>query len=467
MTASGARPRLRRLATAIAAAVFAGTATVTTDAAALTNAAAAGPDGPRGIDVARYQHGGSLSWPAVRRDGVRFAFVKATESDSYVNPYYSSDDTRARRAGIYTGAYHFAQPSVGSAGDQARYFVSQGGSFHQQGDLPPVLDLEQANGLGVRQLRGWVRRWLATVESLTKRKPLIYTSPSFWSVYMGNTAEFTKYRLWVANYNVDQPTVPGAWPRWTFWQWTSTGRVDGISGDVDVNAFQGSRDQLSSLANDGPAPAAPAAQSSSTSLVGSAHAINRGNPLTMSGQLVGNAQALAGLPVTVYRRMDPLGSWEEITTLTTARDGRYRLRLRPARSADYQARYGGVATSVYTASSSAVTTVSVRKPTVTTLAADPSDLPVGGGPVLLSGTVQTRSGDGVVGLPVRVLARPDGAAGWTQVATAITLANGSYEATVTPAQSTEYKSVFPRTNDYSASESDRVRVAVAVPFPLS
>lgn len=140
--------------------------------------------------------------------------------------------------------------------------------------------------------------------------------------------------------------------------------------------------------------------------------------------------------------------------------------MRPARSADYQARYGGVATSVYTASSSAVTTVSVRTPTVTTLAADPSDLPVGGGPVLLSGTVQTRSGDGVVGLPVRVLARPDGAAEWAQVATATTLGNGSYEATVTPAQSTEYESVFSRSNDYSASESERVRVSVAVPFPV-
>lgn len=58
-----------------------------------------------------------------------------------------------------------------------------------------------------------------------------------------------------------------------------------------------------------------------TSLVGSAHAINRGNTVTLSGQLVGNGQALAGLPVTVHRRVGALDSWQEVTTLTTTRDG--------------------------------------------------------------------------------------------------------------------------------------------------
>lgn len=69
-----------------------------------------------------YQHGGSLSWPAVRRDGVRFAFVKATESDSYVNPYplLRRGDALAEIAGSREVIESLA------ADDEAHYGVSTG-----------------------------------------------------------------------------------------------------------------------------------------------------------------------------------------------------------------------------------------------------------------------------------------------------------------------------------------------------
>ena len=236
------RTRLRSLATK----VVAGTAAV---ASLLGGAAYA--DTP-GIDVSKWQHDGpttSLNWEKVRADGVTFTFIKATEAANYTNPWFAGDWEGAHRAGVYRGAYHFARPSVGSAARQARYFVHQAGTFAGRGVLPPVLDLESTGGLGVASLREWTRTWLQTVTRLTGRKPIIYTSPYFWESALGNASNFTDYRLWIAHYGTTHPRVPGGWKTWTFWQRSSTGRISGISGAVDINRFNGTHAQLAALAH--------------------------------------------------------------------------------------------------------------------------------------------------------------------------------------------------------------------------
>lgn len=206
-----------------------------------------------GSDVASWQHPhhASIAWHAVRSQGHRFVFIKATEGSGYVNPYFRRDWRGSAHAGIYRGAYHFARPSnnLHSAVVQAHRFVRFAGKAHGRGDLPPTLDLEATGGLRPARLIAWTRTWLHTVTRLTGRRPMIYSYHYFWKHAMHHTRAFRHYRLWGASYDRAPTTFGSAWSNWTFWQFTARGRVHGIRGRTDVNVFHGSLSRLQALAN--------------------------------------------------------------------------------------------------------------------------------------------------------------------------------------------------------------------------
>lgn len=215
-----------------------------------------------GVDVASYQHpnGAPINWNQVRAAGHSFAYVKATESTTYTNPFFKDDWPGIGNAGLLRGAYHYAQPTwpMSTAVDQARYFVSKTGSMNGGGDLPPMLDLEDTDtNLTSGQIVEWSRIWLGEVERLTGRRPIIYTGRWYWSGYLGSNLGLNDYRLWLSDYNGQSaPTHTIAGWNWTIWQFTSTGSVPGIVGNVDVNRFCCSDANLHALAGPGPNAAA-------------------------------------------------------------------------------------------------------------------------------------------------------------------------------------------------------------------
>ena len=197
-----------------------------------------------GIDISHWQ--GTINWASVASAGKKFAFMKATEDINYTDPTYTSNRASARAAGLSVGAYHFAQPSTtaGNGAAQADYFVN--GAAPASGDLLPVLDLERSNGLTPAQLTTWVKDFLGRVYTRLGVRGIIYCSPSFWKTYMGDTGWFASNGytiLWVAHWTASSsPTVPAAnWggKSWTFWQYTSSGTVPGISGRVDLDRYNG------------------------------------------------------------------------------------------------------------------------------------------------------------------------------------------------------------------------------------
>jgi GH25 family lysozyme M1 (1,4-beta-N-acetylmuramidase) len=209
-----------------------------------------------GPDVAVYQHpnGAAIDWRAVRNDGRSFTFIKSTEGTTYTNPYFASDWKAAGAAGLYRGSYHYARPSAtaGSAKAQADYFASALGDLSLPGTLPPVLDLENNGQLSVAALRTWVSTFLSEVQARTQRVPMIYTYPSFWNNQMGASTDFHQYPLWIAHYTTGSPNIIG-WPRYTFWQYTSTATVGGITttGHTDLSTFNGTALDLAALARAG------------------------------------------------------------------------------------------------------------------------------------------------------------------------------------------------------------------------
>ena len=215
-----------------------------------------------GIDISRHQHEKGrhkygITWPQVRITHlgskspkrisgsvdypVDFCFIKSTEGASVVNKYYNSDYVRARQASIRVGTYHFF--SVKSAvREQVSFFLKN--SRFRPGDLPPVLDVEPTNAQishygGTEKLLSAVRTWLKLVEERVGVKPILYVNQNFVTKHLANAPDIKRdYRIWIARYGEYKPDL-----RLTIWQLAPDGRVRGIHGEVDINVFNGYRDQ--------------------------------------------------------------------------------------------------------------------------------------------------------------------------------------------------------------------------------
>jgi len=196
-----------------------------------------------GIDISRWQ--GEIDWSAVKAAGTRFVYMKATEGGDHVDPTFRRNWEGARRAGIARGAYHFVfwcRP----AHEQAVWFKQQ--IPNDPDALPPVLDVEW-NGhsrtcpqkIDRELAREKIALMLTELEQLTGKKPVIYTDITFHREVL--EGQFNNYPYWIRSTAALPETRYNNRP-WAFWQFTTTGRVPGIRGDVDRNAFFGSESQF-------------------------------------------------------------------------------------------------------------------------------------------------------------------------------------------------------------------------------
>lgn len=189
-----------------------------------------------GIDVSHHQ--GTIDWQKVAdaeidREPIAFVFIKATEGKSHLDDNFNDNFYQARRYGLIRGAYHFFSPSVAGR-KQAEHYLHQ---VHlDEGDLPPVLDIEEAGTLSVDELQREVLAWLAAAEERYGVPPIIYTGLKFKEKYLSD-ARFDRYPFWIAHYYVQEVGYTGPW---RFWQHTDLGRVDGIKGAVDLDIYNGS-----------------------------------------------------------------------------------------------------------------------------------------------------------------------------------------------------------------------------------
>jgi lysozyme len=215
-----------------------------------------------GIDISKYQHEAgrkrySILWSKLRIihlgtiskkkvNGnvdypISFIYIKSTQGNSIRNKYYSSDYIQARRHGFRCGAYHFF--STHSCPErQASFFLRH--SVFRHGDLPPVLDVEPTHEQiekmgGTDALLNHIMIWMRIVERRVRVRPILYVSQTFVNRYLVNAPVIkNRYMIWIARYGEYKPDV-----KLIYWQLCPDGNVRGIKGKVDINVFNGYREQ--------------------------------------------------------------------------------------------------------------------------------------------------------------------------------------------------------------------------------
>jgi len=191
-----------------------------------------------GTDLSKYQ--GEVDWHALKKGGISFAFIKATEGGDRVDDMFHRNWQGAKAAGIPRGAYHFfyfCRP----AAEQARWFIRH--VPRERSSLPPVLDMEW-NHLSptcrlrppAETVRAEMQVFLDMIERHYGKRPIIYTSVDFFED--NGLWRFKGYPFWlrsVAGHPDDQYNNHP----WVFWQYTGTGVLPGIKRNADINVFSG------------------------------------------------------------------------------------------------------------------------------------------------------------------------------------------------------------------------------------
>lgn len=186
----------------------------------------------RGVDVSAYQ--GPVDFDALKADA-DFIIAKATEGTGFIDPQFRRNWFEPTQVGLRRGAYHFARPDLGlDAQDEAAHFLTQIGGWTPDDLLALDYEVDYTG-----DVVGWCIRWLDAVRALTGITPYIYLNRSLVQGFDWSSVIAAGYPLWLAYYDGQPDIMPQTpWPKVAIKQWTSTGRIAGILGDVDLNSME-------------------------------------------------------------------------------------------------------------------------------------------------------------------------------------------------------------------------------------
>jgi GH25 family lysozyme M1 (1,4-beta-N-acetylmuramidase) len=198
-------------------------------------------DGARallGIDVSHHQK--EIDWERVAADGIDFAMIRvgyrgSEQGTLQEDTFFRSNITSAAAVGVSVGAYFFSQAtSEAEAIQEADYVIDalSGAAV----TMPVVFDIEEVAGAASRtdsltsgQVTSFARAFCDRI-SEAGYTPMIYANTR-WFVARMDLKDLSDYGKWLAQY-FEYPAYPY---EFAIWQYTNTGRVDGVKGEVDMN----------------------------------------------------------------------------------------------------------------------------------------------------------------------------------------------------------------------------------------
>ena len=191
--------------------------------------------GVLGIDVSRWN--GSIDWKAVKNSGVNFVIIRcgyrgSTAGSLIEDPKFTTNIKGAINAGLKVGVYFFTQAvDEVEAVYEASYVIELIKNYKIT--YPVFLDVEASGGRGDKisvDMRTKVCKAFCQTIQNAGYTAGIYANKT-WLNEKLNVSELNAYKIWLAQYAAT-PTYTG---RYDMWQYKSTGVINGISGDVDLN----------------------------------------------------------------------------------------------------------------------------------------------------------------------------------------------------------------------------------------
>lgn len=218
------------------------------------------------IDISHWQ--GFPDFAKVHAQGVIACIMKATEGVSYKDPNCARNTINAEKNGIKCCTYHWLKPrKFASATAQMKFYLE---TIDPVPGERVIIDYEE-NGCTLQDLIEAV-----TFLHLDQRKLQItvYSGHLLKEQLDGKTNPFLALNtdLWLAQYTTERPSWPDkTYPRWRLWQYSESGRFDGIIGSaVDLNRFAGTDEELLAWISPQPLPVAVAETAQASSAVGAA-----------------------------------------------------------------------------------------------------------------------------------------------------------------------------------------------------
>ena len=193
--------------------------------------------GKNGIDVSSHQ--GNIDWASVKAAGINFAIIRVGYRGSQTGALvedscFKKNIQGATANGINVGVYFFTQATTeAEAVEEASMALTLCSGYNLS--YPIFVDTEngsgaaRANGLDKGTRTACVAAFCKTIAN-GGRKAGVYASKSWYNNKIDASA-FSNYFIWVAQYN----TTCNYKGKYNMWQYSSTGSVPGLKGNVDVN----------------------------------------------------------------------------------------------------------------------------------------------------------------------------------------------------------------------------------------
>lgn len=187
------------------------------------------------IDISR--HNGEPDWVRLL---VKRILIRATLGSTGVDDRYKINWRESSFYGIpERGAYHYFVTEAPPLGQVDNLIRVTDGDF---GNIPVVIDCERRADEKLKPFDKVtythnLQIFLVALAAKTNHPIKIYTSANEWSAITTLPAWASLYGLHVAHYNlfIAEPDIPIGWSFWDWWQYSSTGRLAGLAGNVDLN----------------------------------------------------------------------------------------------------------------------------------------------------------------------------------------------------------------------------------------
>ena len=191
-----------------------------------------------GIDVSKYQ--GKIDWDKVKNDGIDFAIIRIgfgediTSQDDPSAIYNMSECTRLNIPfGVYLYSYALSQEQVNSEVSHALRMIK--GFTPTVGVFYDMEDQSQINALTISELNTFAYSFMSQIRRAGYTAGL-YANKYWLTTYLTND-NLQEYLTWIANYNLTGTQSPDYDKPYQIWQYSSTGTVNGIDGDVDLDVY--------------------------------------------------------------------------------------------------------------------------------------------------------------------------------------------------------------------------------------